>query len=139
MFSTAADLWGDLPYSQAANSLYTEPQFDSQESIHDAAIVLIDNAIENIEIGQDFSNLNDFTFSGDQEKWVSCARTLQARIKLNWAEVNGLSAYAEALALAQQGISDPTVVSFSCEAYGGISLDGEIPTTVSLNADSASK
>ena len=108
VFSTAADLWGDLPYSQAANSLYTEPQFDSQESVHNAAIVLIDNAIENIEAGQDFSNLNDFTFSGDQEKWVSCARTLQARIKLNWAEVNGPSAYAEALALAQQGISDPT-------------------------------
>ena len=108
VFSTAADLWGDLPYSQAVNSLYTEPGFDSQRSIHNATISLIDAAIENIERGQAFSNLNDFTFSGNQEKWVSCARTLQARITLNWAEVNGAAAYTQALALAQQGISDPT-------------------------------
>ena len=106
VFSTAADLWGDLPYSQAVNSLYNEPGFDSQRSIHDAAITLIDQAIDNIEKGQDFSNLNDFTFSGDQEKWISCARTLQARITLNWAEVNGAGAYSQALALAEQGISD---------------------------------
>ena len=85
VFSTAADLWGDLPYSQAVNSLYTEPEFDSQKSIHDATLNLIDRAIENIERGQDFSNLNDFTFNGDQEKWIACARTLQARITLNWA------------------------------------------------------
>ena len=75
VFSTAADLWGDLPYSQAVNSLYNEPVFDSQRSIHDAAITLIDQAIDNIEKGQDFSSLNDFTFSGNQEKWISCART----------------------------------------------------------------
>ena len=108
VFSTAADLWGDLPYSQAVNSLYTEPDFDSQRSIHNATISLIDAAIENIERGQAFSSLNDFTFSGNQEKWVSCARTLQARITLNWAEVNGAAAYTQALALAQQGINDPT-------------------------------
>jgi len=106
IFSTAADLWGDLPYSQAVNSLYNEPAFDSQRSIHDAAITLIDQAIDNIEKGQDFSSLNDFTFSGNQEKWMSCARTLQARITLNWAEVNGAEAYGQALALAEQGISD---------------------------------
>tara|TARA_Y100001970_G_scaffold293510_1_gene440839 strand:+ start:3063 stop:4478 length:1416 start_codon:yes stop_codon:yes gene_type:complete len=108
VFSTAADLWGKLPYSQAASSLYAEPEFDSQSSVHDAITSLIDDAIENIELGQDFSNLNDFTFNGDQEKWISCAYTLQARIKLNWAEVNGVVAYTEALALAQKGISDPS-------------------------------
>ena len=108
VFSTAADLWGSVPYSQAASSIYTEPEFDSQSSIHSATLDLIDKAIENIELGQDFLNLNDFTFGGNQEKWISCARTLQARIKLNWAEVNGMSAYTEALALAEQGISDPT-------------------------------
>ena len=108
IFSTAADLWGSVPYSQAASSIYTEPEFDSQSSIHSATLDLIDKAIENIELGQDFLNLNDFTFGGNQEKWISCARTLQARIKLNWAEVNGVPAYTEALALAEQGINDPT-------------------------------
>ena len=67
VFSTAADLWVDLPYSQAVNSLYSEPEFDSQKSIHGATLNLIARAIENSERGQDFSNLNDFTFNGEQE------------------------------------------------------------------------
>ena len=28
---TAADLWGKIPYSQAANPEYAQPKFDSQE------------------------------------------------------------------------------------------------------------
>ena len=108
VFSTAADLWGDIPYFQAVNSLYPEPVFDSQKSVHGAILLLIDNAITNIQKGQVFSNLNDFTFNGDPNKWISCARTLQARIELNWAEVNGIEAYNKALSYAQEGVLDPS-------------------------------
>ena len=34
LFSTAADLWGAIPYSQAANPEYAEPEFDSQQDVH---------------------------------------------------------------------------------------------------------
>ena len=108
IFSTAADLWGDIPYSQAVNSLYPEPLFDSQKSVHDAVLLLIDNAVANIQKGQVFSNLNDFTFNGDHNRWMSCAKTLQARIELNWAKVNGLEAYSKALSYAEEGILDPS-------------------------------
>ncbi len=108
VFSTAADLWGDLPYSQAIDSRYPEPVFDSQKKIHDDVVLLIDRSIVNLERGQDFSTLNDFTFDGDTEKWIRCANTLKARIRLNWAEVDGEVAYQEALVLAQGGILDPT-------------------------------
>ncbi len=104
VFSTAADLWGDLPYSQATDSRYPEPVFDSQKKIHDDILLLIDRSISNLEKGQDFSMLNDFTFDGDTEKWIRCANTLKARIRLNWAEVDGEAAYQEALLLAQGGI-----------------------------------
>ena len=106
VFSTAADLWGDLPYSQAVDSRYPEPVFDTQKSVHDAVLLLIDKAIINLEKGQDFSRLNDFTFDGDTEKWIRCAKSLKARIHLNWAEVDGSLAYQEALSLAQGGILD---------------------------------
>ena len=106
LFSTAADLWGDLPYSQAIDSRYPEPVFDSQKSIHDNVVLLIDRSIANLEKGQAFSSLNDFTFDGDTEKWIRCAKTLKARIRLNWAEVDGEAAYQEALLLAQEGILD---------------------------------
>ena len=106
LFSTAADLWGDLPYSQAIDSRYPEPVFDSQKNIHDNVVLLIDGSIANLEKGQAFSSLNDFTFDGDTEKWIRCAKTLKARIRLNWAEVDGEAAYQEALLLAQEGILD---------------------------------
>ncbi|MBO62612.1 MAG: hypothetical protein CMG33_03710 [Candidatus Marinimicrobia bacterium] len=108
IFSTAADLWGSVPYSQAVNPRYTSPVFDSQREIHDSIIDLLDNAIVHLQQGQDFKKLNDFTFDGDQTKWTAAARTLQARIRLNWAEVDGINAYQEALAYAEQGISEPS-------------------------------
>ena len=37
-FSTAADLWGAIPYSQAANPEYAEPEFDSQQDVHMAVL-----------------------------------------------------------------------------------------------------
>ena len=45
VFSTAADLWGNLPYSQAIDSRYPEPVFDSQKKIHDDVVLLIDRSI----------------------------------------------------------------------------------------------
>ena len=108
LFSTAADLWGSVPYSQAVDSRYPEPKFDDQKFIHNSAIELIETAIINIQKDQMHSTINDFTFNGDRDKWISAARTLQARIRLNWAEVDGLTAYQEALEYANRGIADVT-------------------------------
>ena len=108
IISTAADLWGNIPYSQAVNPGYPNPEFDSQRQTHDKSLSLIDNAVEHLQRGQSFIELNDFTYAGDTQKWVSAARTLQARIRLNWAEVDGTTAYQEALEFAQQGISEPS-------------------------------
>ena len=90
LFSTAADLWGAIPYSQAANPEYAEPEFDSQQDVHMAVLDLIDDAIENFQEGQTFALPveYDFTFSADIDRWVAAARTLKSRIYLNWAEVN---------------------------------------------------
>ena len=53
---TAADLWGDIPYSKAANPEFAEPKFDSQQEVHMAVLDLIDDAIANFGKGQVFSS-----------------------------------------------------------------------------------
>ena len=108
IISTAADLWGSIPYSQAVNPSYPNPEFDSQRQTHEKSLSLIDSAVEHLQKSQSFTGLNDFTYAGDTQKWVSAARTLQARIRLNWAEVDGAIAYREALELALQGIYEPS-------------------------------
>ncbi|MCF7826783.1 MAG: SusD/RagB family nutrient-binding outer membrane lipoprotein [Candidatus Marinimicrobia bacterium] len=111
LFSTAADLWGALPYSEAVDARYTEPLFDSQRDIHDDVLALIEDAIVNIGQGQVFTTLNDFSFNGNQSKWIAAAHTLRARILLNWAEVDGTTAYQAALNEAQNGIADESGAS----------------------------
>ena len=107
IFSTAADLWGSIPYSQAANPEFSQPKFDSQEEVHFAMIDLIDDAIENFEKGQIFALPSDydFSFSADIDKWIAAAHTLKSRIYLNWSEVNS-EYYQLALQEAELGISD---------------------------------
>ena len=109
LFSTAADLWGSIPYSQAANPNFSVPKFDSQEQVHFAVLDLIDSAILNFQKGQIFTLPSDydFTFGADVGKWIAAAHTLKSRIYLNWAEVDN-SYYQLALEEAQLGILDPS-------------------------------
>ncbi len=105
MIATAADVWGDIPYSQAAQvDEYPMPVYDDQSVVHDAVLDLLDEAIADFTAGQDdFDGSYDFAFDGDTDKWIAAAHTLKARILLNWAEVKPGN-YALALAEAQDGI-----------------------------------
>lgn len=105
VIATAADVWGDMPYSQAAQPLdYPEPEYDAQSVVHNAVLDLLDEAILDFTAGQEyFDGSYDFAFGGDADKWIAAAHTLKARILLNWAEVNSGN-YALALAEAQDGI-----------------------------------
>ena len=107
IFSTAADLWGKIPYSQAANSEFSQPKFDTQQEVHFAILDLIDEAIENFEKGQVFAlpTAYDFSFGANTEKWIAAAHTLKSRIYLNWAETNN-EYYQLALQEAELGIID---------------------------------
>ena len=107
LFSTAADLWGAIPYSQAANPEYAEPKFDSQQDVHLAVLELVNDAIENLKKGQTFASPTeyDFTFNADVDKWIAAAHTLRSRIYLNWAEVNP-DYYQIALQESEIGILD---------------------------------
>jgi len=104
--NTAADMWGDVPFSQAVNpGEFPTPVYDKQSDVAAAALALIDEAIADFTAGQAFfDGAFDFTFAGDTDKWIAAAHTLKARILLNWAEVNPGN-FALALAEARMGIA----------------------------------
>ena len=79
-----ADTWGSAPYSEA---FYKEPiilvPYDSQESLYQAQVDLIAQAIENLsrgEVTQSLGSNNDLLFQGDIEKWLKFSYGLQARV-----------------------------------------------------------
>jgi len=104
---TAADLWGDIPYTQASQpSLYKTPVADPQQTVYDSvqnrlsqALVLL-AATGPTNVGPRGA---DEVYGGDAALWTALAHTLKARYWMHIAEVVP-AAYDSALAQAALGI-----------------------------------
>lgn len=104
---TAADLWGDIPYSEAVTDI-AEPALDAQATVYAAVQAKLDTAITMLESGQGAGpGETDLIFGGDPAPWIAVAHTLKARFFLHAAESDPAN-YARALAEAQMGVSDPS-------------------------------
>lgn len=102
LMGTATALWGDIPYSEAADESFPNPRFDAQAEVYKKLQVLLDSAIVNLNSSSfvDFA-AQDIHFAGNMTKWIQTANTLKARYYLHVRD------YSNALAAAQKGISTP--------------------------------
>ncbi len=103
LIGTAADLWGDVPYSEADGTVAT-PKLDKQMAVYAAVETLLSSAITNLSAGVGAGpGAADLVYAGSSGKWIDFAHTLKARYFLHQAELTP-SNYASALAEAQLGI-----------------------------------
>lgn len=100
LMGTTADLWGDVPYTQVADSRFANPAYDKQKEVYQRVQSLLDSAITNLK-SSSFESFaaQDIHFAGDNTKWLQTANTLKARYYLHTKE------YDKALASASSGIS----------------------------------
>jgi len=104
---TAADIWGDIPYSEADNPDIATPKLDKQLDVYAAIQTLLSGAIADLASGAGAGPGGaDLTYGGSASKWIAAAHTLKARFYMHTGEVNP-AAYALANAEAKQGISSP--------------------------------
>jgi hypothetical protein len=108
LIGTAADIWGNIPYSEALSN--PTPTFDDQMAVYTAVQTLLDQAITNIGgagVGPGGVDLffGDSPLAAQQTKWIQVARTLKARYHMHTAERLGAAAYTAARTAALQGIS----------------------------------
>lgn len=102
---TAADIWGNVPYSEAINPEIATPKLDAQLEVYAALQTLLDAAIANLASGAGAGpGTKDLVYSGNATKWIQLAHTLKARYYMHVAEVDA-PAYAKAKAEAALGIS----------------------------------
>jgi hypothetical protein len=112
---TAADFWGDVPYTQAFDPT-VKAKLDPQASIYTAVQALLDRGITQLQSGAGLGpGPADLFYGGDRTKWTQVAYTLKARYYLHTAERPGTAAdstpafdatvYQNALAAAQKGIA----------------------------------
>ncbi|RYY24373.1 MAG: SusD/RagB family nutrient-binding outer membrane lipoprotein [Sphingobacteriaceae bacterium] len=101
VIAKAADLYGDVPYSQAFDGTkYPTPVFDKQKDVYTALQATLDNAIINLSAATGSAYpTRDFIYKGDISKWKAAANTLKARLFLHAGD------YSKAITYAQSGIS----------------------------------
>jgi len=112
VIGTAADVWGDIPYSQALNA--ATPALDNQFAVYDSVQVLLSRAIVNLNGAGPGPGDRDLVFAGDPAPWIEVAHTMKARYFLHTVEAAGAGllgartvaqVYADAIAEATLGIS----------------------------------
>ena len=107
---TAADIWGDIPYSQAASNVL-EPALDPQQQVFAEVQAKLDTALVYLACKSASctgpSPTIDLWYGDTLTNWMELAHTLKARFYLHTATQDP-SAYALALAQADSGISTPT-------------------------------
>jgi hypothetical protein len=117
VMGTAADMWGDIPYREAADSNNETPAFDPQLQVYadlqaqlDSAITVYLPASGPTNLGPPQDNAELIYQGRDAETlratYLEVAHSLKARLYMHTAEVDPTS-YAKALAEVPLGISDP--------------------------------
>ncbi|GAA4401641.1 SusD/RagB family nutrient-binding outer membrane lipoprotein [Nibrella viscosa] len=98
--ATATELWGDIPFSEAAQiSAFPHPKFESQQNVYTKTLALLDEAIADLASGVGTVGAEDIHFGGDATKWTQVAYTLKARLLMDTKQ------YEAAFAAAEKGIS----------------------------------
>ncbi len=123
---TATSIFGDVPYTNAANSEEVPPTYDSQLAIYGNLQILLDEAIADLQNANTTGGISeDSYFGGNANKWIKVAYTLKARLYLENRD------YANALASAQNGIS----LSSESMKFTGTNLLNELKLSSTFSGD----
>lgn len=96
---TGASIFGDVPYLEINNPDIEDPKFDSQVSVFNACIALLEDGIKDLEGAKSRAVTADIYFEGDKDKWIEAAYTILARYHLQMRN------YPAAYTAASKGIS----------------------------------
>ncbi|MEM7107258.1 MAG: SusD/RagB family nutrient-binding outer membrane lipoprotein [Bacteroidota bacterium] len=88
------DLYGDIPFSEAARLDIRAPNFDAHEELYDDIQAILDDAIANLERtdGVGGPGVDDIIFEGDRTLWVKTAYGLKARLYMKLINVDAANA-----------------------------------------------
>jgi hypothetical protein len=89
VFSQTAYLWGDIPFSEAATGEVDQPKFDSQESVLNGCIRLLDEGIALIDAtSARIGAPNDLYYGGDMARWRRAANSMKFRILMSMVDAD---------------------------------------------------
>lgn len=97
---TAASMFGDVPFTEAANAEIPTPAYDGQLAVYSNLQTLLDEGIADLQLAGTGGGISeDLFFGGDSSNWIKAAYSLKARLYLEVGDYNG------AITAVQNGIS----------------------------------
>jgi hypothetical protein len=95
MFQYMTDIQGDVPFTDALKgATELNPDFDTQETIYNGLITLVDEGLDLIDEGAKHPGDDDLFFHGDMHLWTKFGNTLKLKIYLRQAYVRPAVAQA---------------------------------------------
>lgn len=111
-FAQTSLLWGDIPFTEAANGETDWPKFEKQQDVLNGCIKMIDDAIAMINPNaKGIIAPNDLYYGGDMAKWRKFANSLKLRILFSMVDADASKA-----PLIGKIVSDGDVITTSAEA-----------------------
>jgi hypothetical protein len=91
MFHILTDMWGDIPYTEAARAksetpVYA-PAYDTQEAVYDGLLADLKTANDLLSGANLPAIKGDILYNGDLEKWRKFANSLRLRVAMRLSEV----------------------------------------------------
>lgn len=131
VFHRLTDLYGDVPYTEAAAGI-DYPEYDKQQDIYADLLKELNEAQENLKEGTSQLGSADLYYNGDLSKWRKFANSLMLRIAMRMTKVaptdaekwvktavaNGLFETMEESAVLQH--TDGDASNDSSEPYGKV-------------------
>jgi hypothetical protein len=120
VYSQTTYLWGDIPFTEAATGLVDSPKFDSQQTVLNGTLALIDSALAIIDANSRTIGVpNDLYYGGDMAKWRRFGNSLKFRILMTMVDADPSKA-AAITALQGQGMiaarTDEMKVQYTTQA-----------------------
>lgn len=80
-FSMMVDVWGNVPYTEfGLGTANPFPKFDEGEEIYPKLLVLLEDAVENLEKESNEVLENDLIFSNDEDTWKKFGNALRLKL-----------------------------------------------------------
>ena len=105
LFQKATDLYGDIPYFDAAKGVISgnfNPAYDSQEAIYADLLKELKEAAAAFDAGKSFRG--DILYNGNIDKWKKFANSLRLRIGMRYSKIDPNKAQAEVTAAIAAGV-----------------------------------
>lgn len=101
------DIYGDLPYSEAASDDAHLPKYDTQQEIYTLMFQELKDAAKALDPSKaNFVGAYDLIYQGDANKWKKFANSLRLRMACRIADVAPSQAAAEAASAIADGVME---------------------------------